>query len=163
QGIGRALLARCLTDGAQSGAETRFILASQSGAADSLYVRMAGCFPRIPMLLLVGAVEKLRIAEDEENSPILEARTRSRVGIESSHNSVPGTLLAEPLLLTPETQAALDQLDRAIVGYARAPEHAHWVAEMGGPRGASRLFRRPPAPGGTTGPIVGYVYIGSHS
>src|SRR5579864_7719416 len=71
QGIGGAILARCLEDGAQAGADTRFILASSHPAADALYIRQANCFPRVPMLLLSGPLLALQPLT-AEHAPILD-------------------------------------------------------------------------------------------
>ena len=149
RGLGGAILERCLTDGAQFGANTRLVLASQHPAADSLYIRRAECTPRLPMLLLVGPSDSLRVP-----GPEAAAIVESRIGQRRSEDRF-ARLLAEPLLLTTESKAALDTLDRAIVGYARPMEHAHWAATMGGINGAARLFRR-----ASSGEIVGYAYIG---
>ncbi len=162
RGIGSALLARCLADGTQAGVETRFVLASHNVAADALYIRKAGCFPRLPMMLLAGPTENLRVVGAEDEAQILEttnvldlAFTANGAGREAA---TAGTLLAEPLCLTSKLQAQLDTLDREIVGFARPPEHAFWAAEMAGPLEPSRLFRR-----AEDGQIAGYAYIGTHS
>ena len=150
RGLGGALLKQCLADGAEFGAEARLVLASQHPAADSLYIRRAGCFPRLPMLLLSGPADGLRVPVE-----IAAAIAESPFG--GSARPGHGTrLLAEPLLLTTETSRALNALDRKIVGYARPEEHAQWAATMGGINGAARLFRN-----ASDGEIVGYAYLGA--
>lgn len=167
QGIGGALLARCREEGEGFGADTRLILASQHSGADSLYVRKLDCFPRLPMMMLVGPLSKLRAPEDgdcvilETALPFVDAAQSRRAA-----NAIGDLLRAEPLVLTSEAAAAIDALDRRIVGYARPLEHAFWSREMGGVSGASRLFRRVHrSPDGSeqAGKIVGYAYIGYHS
>lgn len=150
KGIGGALLARCLADGEKEEADTRLVLASQHPSADSLYIRKAGCFPRLPMLLLTGATANLRLRGEATHIQERTASTLERSSFETA------TLRAEPVVLTPSVQAELDTLDRAIVGYARSPEHTLWEEMMGGERGASRLFRK-------AGTLVGYAYMGDHS
>ncbi|HZT40737.1 MAG TPA: GNAT family N-acetyltransferase [Chthonomonadaceae bacterium] len=157
QGIGSALLERCLADGAAAGAETRMVLASQHPGADSLYVRKAGCFPRIPMLLLSGPLISLCSAR-QHFMPIEDAAL-TLPGVISNQSS--SQLRAEPLVRTPEIAAALDALDREIVGYARSQEHDFWEQAMGGPNGTARLFRRSASLG--DGEIAGYAYIGATS
>jgi GNAT superfamily N-acetyltransferase len=160
RGIGGTLLAHCLEEGQQAGATTRFVLASHHAGADSLYVRLCSCFPRLPMLLLAGPTDNLRVIGSEESPPIVETVPDAPLpGILPAE-----TLTAEPLVLTPEIQGAIDALDREIVGFARPTEHRHWSAQMGGPSGSSRLFRRLSAGNGQeAGSIVGYAYIGTHS
>ncbi len=155
QGIGGALLAACLKDGDMAGAHTRLVLASHHPSADSLYIRKAGCFPRLPMLLLVGSLQKLTLSEADA------ATVRDTILPPSGAASNPAftPLEAEPILLTPEVQAEIDNLDREIVGYARPAEHTFWAATMGGPYRSSRLFRHP-APPGVKGRLVGYAYLG---
>jgi GNAT superfamily N-acetyltransferase len=167
KGIGGALLTRCLEDGVQAGADTRLVLASQNPAAVSLYIRKAGCVPRLPMLLLAGPKANLRVAPQEAASvtdTVLPPLSTGRQGGTVSAPLSSEPLRAEPLILTPEVAAELDALDRRIVGYARPQEHAHWVGAMGGPQGASRLFRRPAAPTSKEpGPLAGYAYIGAYA
>ncbi len=167
QGIGGALLAHCRDEGESFGADTRLILASQHSGADSLYVRKLDCFPRLPMMMLVGPLSKLRAPEGtaciiaETALPFVDPALSRRAA-----GAVGDVLRAEPLVLTPETALAIDALDRRIVGYARPLEHAFWAREMGGMAGASRIFRRArrfPDGGEQTGEIVGYAYIGYHS
>jgi GNAT superfamily N-acetyltransferase len=166
QGIGGALLAHCLEDGAQAGAETRMILASSHPAADALYIRQANCFPRVPMLLLSGPLLSLQPLVPEE-APIHDSVLPASLFASFFPPAVPPRqhrppLVAEPILLTPEVQQALDALDRDTVGYARPPEHVHWVDQMGGRSGAARLFRRQMGDG-APGELVGYAYFGPHS
>lgn len=160
KGIGTALLSRCLEDGDAAGATTRCVLASHHSAADSLYIRLADCYPRLPMLLLAGSLHSLRLAEPDAQPPIVEITPDA-----PSAGVLPaGTVTAEPLILTPDLQTALDALDREIVGYARPPEHAHWAALMGGRTGMARVFRRTETGNGTgPGAILGYAYIGTYS
>ncbi len=167
QGIGGALLASCKEEGEGFGADTRLILASQHSGADSLYVRKLDCYPRLPMMMLVGPLSKLNppaaggcvIAETALPfvDPVQSRRATAAVG---------EILRAEPLLLTSEVMLGIDALDREIVGYARPREHAFWAREMGGTAGASRIFRRIRRSADGTeerGEIAGYAYIGSHS
>ena len=167
QGIGGALLARCKEDGETFGADTRMVLASQHSAADSLYVRKLACYPRLPMMMLVGGLAKLKAPECGTYA-IVEAATDLVLvdpasGPAETEREV---LLAEPLVLTSETAVAIDALDRRIVGFARPQEHAFWAREMGGAAGAARIFRHVPARGdgtGDPGRIIGYAYVGFHS
>ena len=155
QGIGGALLNACLKDGDEAGAHTRLVLASHHPAADSLYIRKAGCFPRLPMMLLVGSLQKLRLSEAVA-ATILDSVLPPSVA--EGHSAL-ATLYAEPLVLTPEVQAEIDVLDREIVGYARPTEHTFWAASMGGPHRSSRLFRHSALPG-AKGRLAGYAYLG---
>lgn len=155
QGIGGALLNACLKDGDEAGAHTRLVLASHHPSADALYMRRAGCFPRLPMMLLVGSLQKLTIPEEDAAS----IRDTILPSSEISPNPALTPLIAEPIVLTPEVQAELDSLDREIVGYARPTEHAFWAAGMGGYHRSSRLFREA-APPGAQGRLVGYSYLG---
>jgi GNAT superfamily N-acetyltransferase len=166
QGIGGALLTRCLEDGVQAGADTRLILASSHPAADSLYIRLANCFPRVPMFLLSGPLLALQPLTTEE-APIHDAELPDSLvapfflPTTSPRPSRP-PLVAEPILNTPEIQRDLDILDHDVLGYARPSEHAHWVEQMGGPVGAARLFRHH-ATDKTPGKVAGYAYFGSYS
>jgi len=155
QGIGGELLSGCLADGAEAGADTHLVLASHHPGADALYVRRAGCFPRLPMLLLAGQTSNLRTPETVQG-PILDALAPSTVSPAREPAFRP-QLFAEPILPSPALQAELDLLDRQIVGYARPPEHHLWMTHMGGMEGASRLFRD------DAGQLVGYAYHGPHS
>ncbi len=167
QGIGGALLARCADEGDGFGADTRLILASQHAGANSLYVRKLACYPRLPMLMLVGPLSKLQAPGGP--APAIEEPTLAFAlsGMPSKVKNLNGeALLADPLILTPEVTEAIDAMDRRFVGYARPQEHAFWAREMGGMAGASRLFRRAGRygePAGNRGDIVGYAYLGPHS
>lgn len=157
QGLGSALLAHCLADGAEAGADTHLVLASHHPDADSLYIRRAGCLPRLPMMLLAGPTTSLYLPAAEDaaiQDAVCPTLPSSPTGSSQSE-----LLIAEPLVLTPEIQSTLDALDREIVGYARPTEHTLWAAEMGGPHGASRLFLRRRKGGDQ---IVGYAYLGAH-
>ena len=154
QGIGGAVLSGCLADGAESGADTHLVLASHHPGADSLYIRKAGCIPRLPMLLFSGQTTNLRPLEPYQG-PIIEGFP-APTQVMKDEKSQREVLIAEPLILTPLLQTELDRLDRTIIGYARPPEHTLWAMQMGGAQGASRLFRRP------AGELVGYAYFGSH-
>ncbi|MCS6777959.1 MAG: GNAT family N-acetyltransferase [Chloroherpetonaceae bacterium] len=157
RGIGGALLACCLADGDSASAETRYVLASQNARADALYIRRAGCFPRIPMLLLAGSLQSLVApAGCQIQDTRLTLPTRR-----AQHNGA--TLLAEPLFFEGEAAEAINALDRRIVGYARPEEHRHWAREMGGPQGSARIFRRRSPDTGAGGPIAGYAYLGPHA
>jgi GNAT superfamily N-acetyltransferase len=155
QGIGGALLSACLKDGDEAGAHTRLVLASHHPSADSLYIRRAGCFPRLPMLLLVGSLQKLTLPAAD--AATIEDSVLPPFG--ASPNPAFTPLSAEPIVLTPEVQAEIDVLDREIVGYARPTEHVFWTASMGGIHRSSRLFRQPAQPG-EKGRLVGYAYFG---
>ena len=164
QGIGRALLSRCLADGDRAGADTRLVLASQHPSADALYIRSAGCFPRVPMFLLSGPAANLQMLPagivariQDEVLPGDALRPPSWASGFATEETV-SELIAAPVLLTPDAQAQLDTLDRDIVGYSRAPEHRLWASEMGGDMGASRLFRN-----ASTNRIIGYAYFGPHA
>jgi GNAT superfamily N-acetyltransferase len=160
RGIGGALLDCSLADGDHAGAKSRYILASQNAGADALYIRRADCIPRIPMLLFAGPLADLRVFT-REAQPIVDAVfSRLSAGKPGERQN---TLCAEPLLYGPEVAAALDALDRKIIGYARPTEHAHWCQEMGGARGAARLFRQHLPGASQAGPIVGYAYFGTHA
>jgi GNAT superfamily N-acetyltransferase len=167
QGIGGALLANCVEDGEAFGANTRLILASQHAGADSLYVRKLDCYPRLPMMMLVGPLSRLRAPAGDAPrivetafpfvDPVLSLRAESAFG---------EILLAEPLVLTPKIIDAIDALDRRIVGFARPEDHRFWAREAGGMSGASRIFRRVrrDADGeDELGEIAGYAYLGPHS
>lgn len=166
QGIGNALLACCREEGERFGADTRLILASQHAGADSLYIRKLACYPRLPMLMLVGPLAKLR-------RPASAGPRIVDTGISAAEGDSPSDagesdeiLLAEPFVLTSEVSSALDALDRKIVGYARPLEHPFWTQEMGGPSGASRLYRRArrvAAGKVERGEITGYAYLGAYS
>ena len=154
QGIGGALLASCLADGATAGANAHLVLASHHPGADALYIRKAGCYPRIPMLLFSGQTTNLRTMEPDEG-PILDSQNPSALA-QREQTASRESIIADPILPSATLQTELDILDRDIVGYARAPEHSLWMSQMGGHQGASRLFRR------VTGELVGYAYFGSH-
>lgn len=157
RGIGGALLACCLADGDSDSVHTRYVLASQNARADALYIRRAGCFPRIPMLLLAGSLQSLVSPADcqiQDTLLTLPARRAQPHGV---------TLLAEPLFFEGDIAEAINALDRRIVGYARPEEHRHWAREMGGLQGNARVFRRRAPDAGTVGPIVGYAYLGPHA
>jgi len=166
QGIGSGLLANCLEDAAGFGADTHLVLASRHPSADALYVRQAGCIPRLPMFLLSGPRGNLRadpyyrVPVEDTVLPHSAPASYDAGGVVRAENAP--ILRAEPLNLTPEISAALDSLDREIVGFARAPEHVHWNLEMGGETGAARLFRRI-LPDGSSGEIAGYAYFGAHA
>ncbi len=155
QGIGGALLNACLKDGDLAGSHTRLILASHHPSADALYMRRAGCFPRLPMMLLVGSLLKLSVPEAD--AATIQDSLLPSPALASHPAFLP--LEAEPINLTPKVQAELDLLDREIVGYARPTEHTFWSATMGGPYRSSRLFRLS-APPGEKGRLVGYSYLG---
>jgi GNAT superfamily N-acetyltransferase len=160
-GIGGGLLAQCLEDGLRQGAHTRFVLASQHFGADALYMRRAGCFARVPMLLIVGSLAALPLPPQEESvihDAVLPQLRPALSGFSSSLFAVAEPLRADPILLTPDVQAEIDALDREYVGYARPLEHALWAQEMGGAGGAARIFRR--ASDGKNGKIIGYGYLG---
>ncbi len=161
-GIGQALLAHCLEEGKTAGAVRRFVLASHDPGADSLYMRKAGCYPRLPMLLLAGSAFSLTLPE--RCSPILDTVASP----DASRLLAPGEtargmrLLAEPIVLTPAVQQQIDALDRETIGYARSEEHRFWAAGCGGEEGRSRLFRCADN-GPQYGNLVGYAYYGKMS
>lgn len=156
QGVGGSLLSHCLVDGDHAGADTRMVLASHHPDADSLYIRKANCYPRLPMMLLSGSSTSLR-APDPQARPIRDDQATGFYG------NRPGTVAdltdvcASPIILTETILEEFNALDREIVGYARPTEHRFWAEQMGGDRGAARLFRR--RTGGLER-IVGYSYIG---
>ena len=164
QGIGRALLSRCLADGDAAGADTRLVLASPHASADALYMRRAGCFPRVPMLLLSGPAANLQMLPSDMQvtiaDDILPANNAANLpdGSFGWRDPLALRIRAHPLVLTPDVQREMDILDRQTVGYARAPEHHLWSEEMGGAMGAARLFYDQ-----DTGQMVGYAYFGPHS
>lgn len=161
QGIGNGLLTQCLEDGLRQGAHTRFVLASQHFGADSLYMRRAGCFARVPMILMVGSLAALPSPLPEEtviHDSVLPHLRPALSGFSSSLFALAEPLRADPILLTPEIQNEIDTLDRQFVGYARPLEHGLWARAMGGSGGAARIFRR--ASEGSSGKVVGYGYLG---
>lgn len=88
RGIGGALLDCSLADGDRAGADTRYILASQNAGADALYIRRAGCFPRIPMMLLAGPLQDLRAFT--RDNPVLDTLfTRSLNGERDIRSATP--------------------------------------------------------------------------
>lgn len=152
RGLGKALLTQVLLSATTSGAKRKLILASQDPAADALYIKMAGCIPRVPMLMLSGSPKRLKVSGNEADSVV-----------DTEDEYVPyrqkPRFIAEPLLLTPEITAEINRMDRRSVGFARPQEHAYWTEEMSGDRGTSRLFREVDEKG-NTGEIVGYAYAG---
>ena len=152
RGVGKALLAQVLLSATTHGAKRKLILASQHPAANALYIKMAGCVPRVPMLMLSGSPKRLKVSGNEADSI---------VDIEDEY--VPyrqkPRFIAEPLSLTPEVSTEINRLDRESVGFARPQEHAYWTKEMSGETGISRLFREVDERG-NTGAIVGYAYAG---
>ena len=143
-------------------ADYRFILASQHPDADSLYVRLCGCIPRLPMLLMSGKSETLVIdAATQIDDAVLNRRT---LGAPAEQYAQAETLIAEPIVPTPQILDTFAELDRQAIGFSRSEEHVLWCAEMGGPGGRSRLFRRAEdGADGAAGEIVGYAYIGAHA
>ncbi len=164
RGIGTGLLTQCLDEGARFGAHTHIVLASQHYGADALYMRRAGCFPRVPMVLMAGSLAALPSPSQPEAAIVDSVIPSLRPALtlfSFPQFAQQEPLRADPISLTPEIQDELDALDRAIVGYARPQEHAHWVKQLGGAKGAARLFRK--ASSGAAGKIVGYGYIGTHA
>ncbi len=164
RGIGTGLLTQCLDDGARFGAHTHFVLASQHFGADALYMRAAGCFPRVPMVLMAGSLGALPSPPQQESAILDSALPALRPVLtffSFPHFAQQEPLCADPIVLTPEIQAEIDALDRAIVGYARPQEHRHWANQMGGAKGVARLFRK--ASAGSSGEIVGYGYMSTHA
>ncbi len=154
RGVGRALLSQVLQSGTIYGAKRRLILASHHPAADALYIKRAECTPRQPMFLLSGSPKRLKVSGNESDS-ILDLED------ELTPYRLRPRFLAEPILLTAQTQQELDSLDREVVGFVRPQEHAFWSREMSGEKGVSRLFRRLDERG-EPGGIVGYAYTGLH-
>lgn len=160
RGIGSALLARCLEEGERYGADTRLVLASQHPSADALYIRRAGCVPRLPMLLLAGSLLTLRVTPEETLSITDSVANTPETEPPATDKKIDrpcAPLRAEPIHLTPQIQSVLDAMDREAIGYARPEEHTLWASHMGGEAGASRLFRN------ASGEITGYAYIGAHA
>lgn len=164
QGIGSLLLQNCLDDGETQGARQRFVLASQHPGAEALYMRRAGCFPRLPMLLVTGQTALLR-SHGPESPLVLDSLLPEVCAFPAVTipNQAPICLQAEPLTFSAETLEALDALDRQTLNYTRPHEHLHWMSERGGPGGASRLFRQVGGRESDRGKIVGYAYLGSHA
>lgn len=185
QGIGRALLLACLRDGDKAGADTRLVLASHHPGADALYVRKAGCFPRIPMCLLSGPAANLHSVPDFCATTIQDERLPTSLtspaqwftpSLHPPEASALPRLIASPFVLTPDVQEQLDRLDREIVGYARPSEHLFWTAEAETEAARSDLLRISERPGeqkaaqgpsrlfrdARGGKIVGYVHFGTH-
>lgn len=165
QGIGRALLTRCLQDGGGETARNRIVLASHHPAALSLYIRVLGCTPRVPMILMTGTLGTLRLPDDADAmiSDTVLNFIFSSPERPKTFNYEP--LRAEPLILTERVLAELNTLDRQVLGYTRPEEHFFWSREMGGSRGPSRLFRtvgRTLDGKETCGDLVGYTYMGVH-
>lgn len=159
QGVGGTLLSRCIQDGERAGADTRLVLASHHPDADSLYIRRAGCFPRLPMMLLSGPATTL-IDPAPGKLPIEDSTI---IGYHADRTNSASEddprIIASTLVLNGGIQEELDALDREIVGYARPTEHRFWAEQMGGDRGAARIFRSARQDG--SAPIIGYSYIGS--
>ena len=155
--VGGVLLEKCLQDGEEAGADTRFVLASQNAGADSLYIKKAGCYPRLPMLLMTGSLAHLRCPRDCFNS-IYDSINKPLPTMLPTKTYEKPLLYAEPFVQTEEIEKALMQLDREFLGFSRLPEHLHWMQTMGGKNGASRIFRYTP-----NGDIVGYGYLGNHA
>ncbi len=153
-GIGSGLLNHILHAAGMAGAKTRMVLASQSPAAQRLYIQRAACFPRIPMMMF-SAPESFVI---EDTSHIIQDLSNTSVQDQLSSNAAASALFtAEAIHLTPELIEELNQIDQRVVGFARPDEHAFWIHESGGEAGSGRLFRYR-----ETGKIAGYGYIGDH-
>ena len=142
-----ALLCACL--GSARTAHARFILASEHPSADALYIRHARLLPRLPMLLFAGPLSSLANQWRPDRVALSQADVKSGA-----------PLVAEPMVPDQHVLDALDVLDRGTLGYTRRPEHVFWMQEMGGPLGASRLFRDVTLP---SSPIVAYGYIGPNA
>jgi len=100
KGIGRALLSACLEEGDGMDADYRFILASQHPDADSLYVRLCGCIPRLPMLLMSGKSETLVIdAATQIDDAVLNRRT---LGAPAEQYAQAETFLEQAIVAAPE-------------------------------------------------------------
>ncbi len=162
QGIGRALLANCLNDGDRMGAKRRFVLASHSAAANRLYMLKAGCFPRVPMLLLAG--NKSMLIPPADSAPVLDTHAAPNPFrlISPNKTTLQEPILAQPVILTNTLQNELDALDRRYLGYTRASEHQYWAFQTGGEEGSARIFRSTSS-GSDAGKIVGYIYYGGMS
>lgn len=148
RGVGAALLEQCLAEGIRAGADTRLVLASMSGGADSLYIRKLGCLPRLPMLLLAGSPITLKLPPGQENTIFEAGQFR---GLIEPHN-----LYSEPITLCPEVEAILNALDRETIGFAHPTEHQFRQTLINQGQCVGRLFRR----GSDTGEVVGYAYAG---
>ncbi len=149
RGVGTALLEQCLEEGVRAGADTRLVLASMNGGADSLYIRKLGCLPRLPMILLAGSPLTLKLPPERENTILEAGQIR---GLLEPHN-----LYAEPIVLNPETESILNALDREGIGFARPTEHRFRQTLIAQGQCVGRLFRK----GSDTGEIVGYAYAGA--
>ncbi len=164
QGIGGSLLANCMQDGDNAGADTRLVLASHHPDADSLYIRRAGCLPLMPMMLLAGSSTSLRPPDncsgtiaDNLLTGLYDERFVSPMVLKSQTSEDMRDVVAEPVTARAELLDDMNALDREIVGYARPAEHLHWIKEMGGDHGAARVFR---ARGENR--ILGYSYVGAN-
>jgi GNAT superfamily N-acetyltransferase len=102
------------------GARRRALLASYDVRAVARYLK-AGVYPRFPLYTF-----------SRPAAPV----------------PAPTDLVSEPVTATPETLAALGELDRATVGYGRDADHAFLLAERQG-----YLYRR-------DGRLAGYGYLG---
>ncbi len=149
RGVGASLLEQALAEGVRAGADTRLVLASLNGGADSLYIRILGCLPRVPMLLVAGSPITLHLPLGQEDTVIDVGQT---LGIQTPNN-----LYAEPLILCPTLEAILNEMDREAIGFARPTEHRYWQTQIEKGTCIGRLYRR----GSDTGEIVGYAYAGT--
>ncbi len=155
-GIGTALIEKMMEDADRAGAVIKMVLASQSPAALRLYIKKAGCFPRIPMIMF-SAAESMVI---QDTSHIIEdqcVNLERQKPFHASDINGKSPLIAEPIQPTPELEALMSHIDRKIVGFARPQEHRHWLDESGGQQGTARLFRYR-----QSGEIAGYAYMGKN-
>lgn len=157
KGIGRALLLHCVEDGAREGANARLVLASTHPSAEALYIRMADCIPRLPMLLLSGDLSRLPPLPEDSPRVVEE---RSFALFQAGLAEPTAQIVASPLTTDASTQIELATVDRDVVGYARPEEHAFWQGQMAPPEGIHRVYRH--SHGANAGGICGYGYLGRH-
>ena len=160
-GIGSALLNLCLQDGDEAGAQSRFVLASHHPAANALYIRRARCLPRVPMVLLAGQVNALRLPLG--TAPVIDSvAPPDPRNLQPAHAAIDGKLLvAQPMLPEEHNLNEVNRLDLQVLGYTRTAEHRHWINETGGPDGNARIFRY--TEGSHAGDFAGYCYYGRYS
>lgn len=123
-GLGRELLAQVFPDDDRAdGIERKFILATLDTRAQVRYLK-SGVYPRFPIQYFSRVPEAF---------------------------SFENHLDFEPAQDTPEIRAALNEIDRAVLGFSRPEEHAFLLADRAG-----FLVRR-------GGALTGYAYLGKET
>ena len=145
KGIGRSLLAKCLSAVPSQGASHRMVLASQHPSADALYMRVAGCYPRLPMLLLAGSLSRLVRPADLPVAIVEPAMSEA--------GAPEDVLTAYPLVMSENLACELANMDRDIIGYSRLPEHLYWLSDCSPGQGVAMTYRR------KSGELSGYAYL----